>query len=163
MAVLEFSAMPFELPADHWTGGGTVVRMPEDLSILLPSRGMCMVSGEVDGKPFETTVEPDGEGSHWFKVPASKTPLHFKLEQAENWREPKVPPDIKAVIESDPKTLATWNDITPAARWEWIRWAAAVRQAETRAKRVNSIPSRMASGKRRPCCFDRSQCTLTDA
>jgi uncharacterized protein YdeI (YjbR/CyaY-like superfamily) len=32
-------------------------------------------------------------------------------------------------------------------------WIDSAKQSETRKRRIESIPSRLASGKRRPCCF----------
>jgi len=32
-------------------------------------------------------------------------------------------------------------------------WIDSAKQTETRKRRIESIPSRLASGKRRPCCF----------
>ena len=52
-----------------------------------------------------------------------------------------------------------WDDITPMARWEWVRWVNATRNPDTRRRRVEVSISKMNSGKRRPCCFDLSSCT----
>ena len=38
----------------------TILRLPEDASAKLPSRGMTMVSGTMNGVPFKTMLEPDG-------------------------------------------------------------------------------------------------------
>jgi uncharacterized protein YdeI (YjbR/CyaY-like superfamily) len=32
-------------------------------------------------------------------------------------------------------------------------WIDSAKQSETRKRRIESIPNRLASGKRRPCCF----------
>ena len=52
-----------------------------------------------------------------------------------------------------------WRDITPMARWEWVRWVNATANPVTRERRVEVTISKMESGKRRPCCFDLSACT----
>ena len=153
-------------------GTKPIVVLSQAASLALPSRGMAVVAGTVSGHTFQSVVEPDGNGSHWFQVDeaflkaAGATlgeTVTVELEPIKEWPEPKVPADLQAVLEGDAAALAVWNDITVMARWDWIRWIGAVKQAETRKKRVESIPSRMGAGKRRPCCFDRSQCTLTDA
>ena len=52
-----------------------------------------------------------------------------------------------------------WQSLTAMARWEWVRWIKATKNAETRARRVEVAISKLESGKRRPCCFDLSSCT----
>ncbi|MDX2065358.1 MAG: YdeI/OmpD-associated family protein, partial [Fimbriimonadaceae bacterium] len=117
---------------------------------------------------FGTAIEPDGDGSHWFAIPPDvvselASTVTVTIRPSRDWPEPSVPADIDAVLNADPAAQAIWNDITPAARWDWVRWAGTARQPETRARRVSSIPSRLRAGKRRPCCFDRNQCSLTVA
>ncbi len=159
-------------PQEAGLGTRPILVMPESASKELPSRGMTMVEGTINNFPFRGVVEPNGKGSHWFMlddVTLDGTQakvgdvLKAEVSPTKEWPEPKVPADLKKVLEANPAALATWKDITPMARWDWIRWIGAVKQVETRAKRVESIPSRMSVGKRRPCCFDRGQCTLTEA
>src|ERR1700689_659871 len=67
--------------------------------------------------------------------------------------EPKVPADLREVLAAAPQAKAQWNALTPLARQDFIMWIDSAKQSETRKRRVESIPSRLASGKRRPCCF----------
>ena len=67
--------------------------------------------------------------------------------------EPKVPADLREVLAAAPQAKAQWNALTPLARQDFIMWINSAKQSETRKRRVESIPSRLASGKRRPCCF----------
>lgn len=62
-------------------------------------------------------------------------------------------PDLKKVLTSSPKAKATWETLTPIARRDFVSWIEGAKQTETRKRRVESIPSRLASGKRRPCCY----------
>jgi hypothetical protein len=55
-----------------------------------------------------------------------------------------------------------WKDITPMARWEWVRWINATKNPDTRKRRVEVGISKLRSGKRRPCCFDLAACTDPD-
>lgn len=66
--------------------------------------------------------------------------------------EAKVPADLKKIIAA-PKTRAKWNDLSPVARRDFISWIESAKQPETRKRRIDSVPSRLASGKRRPCCY----------
>src|SRR5260370_42425153 len=49
-------------------GSQTILRLPEAASSKLPSRGMSMVEGTFNGHAFQAPLEPDGMGSHWFRV-----------------------------------------------------------------------------------------------
>lgn len=62
-------------------------------------------------------------------------------------------PDLRKVLAAHPKAKAQWDDLTPIARRDFLSWIESAKQAETRTRRVESLPSRLASGKRRPCCF----------
>jgi uncharacterized protein YdeI (YjbR/CyaY-like superfamily) len=44
-----------------------------------------------------------------------------------------LPPDLEAMLAKSPGALATWRDITPLARNEWICWVISSKKAETRA------------------------------
>ena len=68
-------------------------------------------------------------------------------------REPAVPADLRKVLASAPQAKAQWSDLTPLARNDFVMWINSAKQAETRKRRIESVPSRLASGKRRPCCF----------
>jgi len=67
--------------------------------------------------------------------------------------EPMVPADLRKVFAAAPKEKAQWSDLTPLARKDFIMWIDSAKRSETRKRRIESIPSRLASGKRRPCCF----------
>ena len=64
-----------------------------------------------------------------------------------------LPKDLEDALTSSPQALATWQDITPLARNEWICWITSAKKAETRSKRVDWGCSSLTDGKRRPCCW----------
>jgi hypothetical protein len=150
----------------------SIVRLPESASEQLPSRGQVAVRATVNGHPFETVVEPDGRRGHWVRVdralqqavgigPGNSAKL--TLEVAPDWPEPDVPEDLVVALAAAPARIRdVWEDITPMARWEWVRWVRATRSPETRQRRVEVSISKMDHGKRRPCCFDLSSCTDPD-
>lgn len=153
----------------------TILRLPEDASAKLPSRGMTMVKGMINNIPFATVLEPDGKylgsgkkPSHWFRL--NKTLLekaHAKsgdsvnvtLEVTKEWIEPEVPEDVEKALSASLKAKNLWKDITPMARWDWIRWVRAVKTQETRKKHIEVMLDKLNKGMRRPCCFNRSLCS----
>ena len=64
-----------------------------------------------------------------------------------------LPGDFRAAITADDEALATWRDITPLARNEWICWVESAKKAETRHKRIGWGTENLRDGKRRPCCW----------
>jgi len=150
----------------------TIMRLPEDASSRLRSRGQVAVHGTINGHEFQTVLEPDGSSGHWMRVDsrlqqtAGVSPGNtatVELASTEDWPEPRVPADLEtALAAAPPKIQSVWKDITPMARWEWVRWVNATKNPETRARRVEVSISKMQSGKRRPCCFDLSACTDPD-
>jgi uncharacterized protein YdeI (YjbR/CyaY-like superfamily) len=65
----------------------------------------------------------------------------------------ELPDDLQAALKIHPKALATWLDITPLARNEWICWVEDAKKLETRTKRINWGRENLEEGKRRPCCW----------
>lgn len=137
--------------------------LPKNVSAKLPSRGMEVVEGTINGAEFQTTAEPDGQKSHWLKVDRKLREAAganagdvVTLEIGPSEQEAKVPADLRKALASAPKARALWLEITPIARKDWIHWIMSAKQAETRARRVRNACSMLAGGKRRVCCFDRS-------
>jgi len=149
-------------------GSWTIVHLPLEASAQLPSRGLVMVKGTINGAALHTPLEPDGKKSHWFEADAAMREaigvsagdmVTLEIEPTKEWTEPQVPRDILDGLMSDAPAYAQWLDITPMARWEWIRWIRATNRAETRAHHIEVACSKLRSGSRRPCCFNASMCT----
>jgi uncharacterized protein YdeI (YjbR/CyaY-like superfamily) len=64
-----------------------------------------------------------------------------------------LPMDLEAALIADPVALATWRDITPLARNEWICWIESAKTSATRRKRIGWGCENLQAGKRRPCCW----------
>jgi hypothetical protein len=159
------ATIEFEAPL-HAAGATTLVRLPDDASRALPSRGQVAVEGSIDGRHCETVLEPDGMRGHWLRVGPDLTDrgdgevVHVALRVRKDWPEPDVPADLAAALSGAPQTVRdVWDDITPMARWEWVRWVNATANPDTRRRRVEVTISKIDHGKRRPCCFDLSACT----
>ena len=164
------TAVRFEAEA-HETGRWTIVRLPDAASAALPSRGQIAVTGVMNGHAFRTILEPDGRRGHWLKVDrelqravavGEGETVSLEVEPTKDWPEPDIPADFQAALAEAPDISEVWTDITPMARWEWVRWINATKNPDTRKRRVEVGISKLQSGKRRPCCFDLSACTDPD-
>ncbi len=152
-------------PARPGNAAWTFLVLPKAASAKLPSRSQVTVEGTLGGAPFRATLEPDGHGSHWLKVEKKLSEaagvqagatVAVEIAPVAKEPEPKVPPDLRQALAAQPAAKATWDDITPVARRDWIQWITSGKKAETRGKRIAAACDMLASGKRRACCFDRS-------
>jgi Bacteriocin-protection, YdeI or OmpD-Associated/Domain of unknown function (DUF1905) len=164
VATVHFKAT-LRRPAQPKAATWTFLVVPAAASAKLPTRSMVTVDGLLEGQPFQATLAPDGAGSHWLKVDralrepagvAAGDTVALQVTPVAREPEPKVPLDLKRVLSANPAALATWADITPVARRDWIYWITSGKKAETRVKRIEVACDKLAKGNRRACCFDRS-------
>jgi len=123
---------PIRFEAELSIDDTSLVRVPEAASEQLPSRGQVAVHATLDGHWFETVVEPDGRRGHWVRVDRTLEQTtaigpgdtaELTLGVALDWPEPDVPEDLAAALAAAPARIRdVWEDITPMARWEWVRW-----------------------------------------
>jgi hypothetical protein len=162
MSTIRFEAKPLRIR--DWT----IVRLPEKASAKLPSRGMALVEGTINGLRSKIVLEPDGKGSHWFRVDTALRKAagiepgdtaRIAVEPSKEWPEPEVPADWNKALAADPAANGLWVRITPMARWDWLRWIRATNNRDTRSRRIEVALSKLKAGERRPCCFNRGLCT----
>lgn len=168
MPTIHFEAKLFKIKS--WT----ILHLPPEASVKLPSRGMTMVKGTINDVPFKALLEPDGmyvpgrKPSHWFRPDktllddahaAAGDTVKVSLEPSKEWIEPEIPEDMRKVLKSSSKAAALWNDTTSLAHWDWVRWVRAVKTSETRQKHLEVMLDKLNKGMRRPCCFNRNLCS----
>lgn len=145
-----------------------IIRLPDTISAALPSRGLVMAEGELNGTPYKAPLEPDGAKGHWLEISAALAEqagaaegreVLITIEPAADWPEPEMPEDIMSMIrEAD--LMETWDSLTVKARWEWLRWIRSPASEQTRSKRIGTARSKLSAGDRRPCCFNSASCTV---
>ncbi|HMB57665.1 MAG TPA: YdeI/OmpD-associated family protein [Arenimonas sp.] len=152
-------------PASPTNASWRFLVLPAAASKQLPSRSQVTVDGTLAGQPFQATLEPDGAGGHWLRVDAvlctaagvaEGDKVELTITPVEKEPEPTVPADLKKALTGNAEAKATWDDITPVARRDWIAWITSGKKAETRVKRIDVACDKLACGNRRACCFDRS-------
>ncbi len=104
-------------------GSWTVLKLPLSISKELPSRGMVMIEGTINNIDFTTPLEPDGLGSHWFRISDTfRDELALKvgdsvslsIRPTKNWIEPELPEDLNHALKSR-KVENQWNALTTKA------------------------------------------------
>ncbi len=153
-------------PAKPGTDGSwAFLVLPKIVSDRLPRRGRTSVKGSINGAPFQATLDPDGQLSHWLKVSKElREAAHatmgeivaVQISPADPEPEPQPPDDLQKALAAAPAAKAAWEDTTTLARVDWIHWIESAKQAKTRQHRVDSACDMLSSGKKRVCCFDQS-------
>ena len=161
-STIRFSAKLFRPKATENIGSWTLLTLPKNASAKLPSRGMTIVEGTINGFPFRAALEPNGKGSHSLRVnkamhdaacaDAGDT-VTVEITRAGEEPEARVPMDLRKTLAAAPLAQTLWADITPIARRDWILWISSAKQPETRRSRIEKACAMLASGKRRVCCF----------
>ncbi len=165
MAKIQFEAKVSQI------GDSIIIKIPKNESTKLPSRGIVIVEGTINNFPFQRELEPDGQGSHFLELnPAmmKKAKLNigdstnFSIEPSKEWPEPDIPEDLKKALKENDQAQKTWEEITPMARWDWIRWIRSTKNLDTRKIRIQKTFSKFKAGIKRPCCFNRTECTIPE-
>src|SRR6266513_1650037 len=65
---IRFKAKLFRRAENEKGDSWTFLVLPKTASAKLPSRGMTAIEGTINGIPFQATLEPDGQKSHWLTI-----------------------------------------------------------------------------------------------
>ena len=121
-----------------------------------------MVEGTINALPFRAALEPNGKGSHGLRVNQTMLeavgadagdPVTVEITRAGDEPELRLPADLRPALAAAPRAQASWADITPLARRDWIFSISTAKQEDTRRRRIEKACDMLASGKRRLCCF----------
>ena len=145
-----------------------VVHLPREASEHLSFRGIGVIEGTLNEVPFLILLEPDGKGSHWFRVidPILKEvklgigdKIKLVFTQTNNWPDPDIPPDLDEALKHASLDDRIWQKLSPRAKWEWIRWIRSAKKQATRSKRIELALDKLTKGLKTPCCFNSAMCT----
>jgi hypothetical protein len=159
---IRFSAELVRPTAAGKTGSWTLLTLPKNASAKLPSRGVTVVEGTINGFPFRAAFEPDGQGSHSLKVnkvmqdaadAVAGDTVAVELTRTGDEPELRMPTDLRDALAAAPRAQTQWAVITPMARRDWILWLSSGKLPETRRIRIEKACDMLAKGKRRVCCF----------
>src|SRR5256885_9389741 len=104
---IRFKAKLFRPTESEKAGSWIFLTLPKNASAKLPSRGMTAIEGTINGFPFQATLEPDGQKSHWLKVDRKLREVAgadagdvvtLEIAPAGKETEPKVPPDLTQAL-----------------------------------------------------------------
>ena len=147
-STIRFDAKLFRPKATEKIGSWTLLTLPNNASAKVPSGGMTMVEGTINGFPFRGVLEPNGEESHSLKVnkalqdatgaDAGDT-VTVEITRAGEEPETRVPMELRKALAAAPPAQALWAAITPMARQNWILWISSAKLPETRMRRIEML------------------------
>ena len=161
-STIRFSAQLLRPEAPAGTGSWSVLSLPKTASAELPSLGVSVVEGTINGFPFRAALEPGAKGNYSLPVnralqvaagAAEGDVISVEITRVGEEPECRMPADLRDAMATAPSAAKLWTEITPLARRDWILWISSAKQPETRRNRIAKACSMLATGKRRPCCF----------
>src|SRR5438034_5731487 len=117
-ASIRFKAKLFRPEESGKDGSWTFLILPKNASAKLPSRGITAIEGTINGLPFQATLKPDGQKSHWLEVDRKLREragadagdvVTLEIAPAAEEPEPTMPADLKkALAGAAPKARSIW-------------------------------------------------------
>ena len=134
-------------------GGGHAIEVDETRASSIGAKHMSRVTGTLNGHPFRSNVMRTGGafflGVHKANVdalglsPGDTVAVVMSLDAEP--RGDDTPPAILAqALQEDPVAAATWKDLAPSHRREYVGYIKEAKKDETRARRVRRTIDELA-------------------
>jgi len=159
---IRFSANLFRPEESEKIGSWALLTLPKNASAKLPTQSVMMVEGTINSFPFRAALEPTGDGGQRIKVnkalrdAAGANPgdtVAVEITRVGEERETRMPMELCKALGDAPRAQASWTDITPTARQNWILWISSAKLPKTRLRWIENACDMLAYGKKRVCCF----------
>jgi hypothetical protein len=137
------------------------VNLPFDVEQEYGSRGRVSVRGTIGGFAFRSSIFPNGDGTHHVMVNkamrdgAGAKPgdtIAMTLEKDTEARVVAAPDDLAAALarKENAKASDFFEALAPGYQKRWVDLLVQAKKPETRAKRVETIVQKLASGMKAP-------------
>jgi hypothetical protein len=114
----------------------------------LGERGLIKVKGTVNGIPVQSSLMPQGDGSHYIVINKSirdkagvkaGNPVTLELELDATERQIEMPDELKQLLDKNPQASLAFNALSYSHRKEYIDYVSAAKRADTRSCRLDKI------------------------
>jgi len=138
------------------SGAWTKIHIPFDVEKQWGSKGRVSVRGTINGFKFESSIFPNGDGSHHMMLnKAILTGAKLKTGDAarvamEADTTPRVyhaPSDLVQAMKKSLKAKTTWEAFPPGKKKYVVQWLEQAKKAETRTARISKAIAFMEKGK----------------
>jgi bacteriocin resistance YdeI/OmpD-like protein/uncharacterized protein DUF1905 len=129
---------------------------PRRVTERLGTKAAVRVAGTIDGHKFRSSAFPNGDGTHHImvnKAMRDATGLgdgdraRFVLDRDVKPRVVRIPPELRAALESSKRAGANFRAMPPSHRKAYVDYILGAKRPETRAKRVQQSVARLGEGK----------------
>jgi hypothetical protein len=165
-AVVRFKARLSARSKEAKADAGAELSIPDAVARQLD--GMENAEGMINGHPFRATLDRTASGGFALRVNqamlrGADAGIGDTVQLAILGPEPKlvVPPDLRIAMAACVPAKILWKDMSEIARRDYVRWVDGTNNPETRARRVKRTVEQLAEGKRRPCCFNAYEYSLS--
>ncbi|MFZ5475190.1 MAG: YdeI/OmpD-associated family protein [Myxococcota bacterium] len=142
-----------ELVRSGGPGSWTVVAVPPEAAP--EGRARVPVHGTVDGRPFRSSLLPDGKGGFFLVVNAAmrgtkqhgaRVRVRYELDPTP--REVEVPPELAEALAGDPMAKVAFQRLSYSCRKEYADFVAEAKREETRRSRAHKVLPMVREGAR---------------
>jgi hypothetical protein len=136
---------------------GAALKPPFDVVAVFERKGRVPVKGTINGFSFRSSLMNMGDG-HMMVVNAqlragaqckAGDTVTVVMELDEEKRTVEVPPDLKRIIDHDPKAREAWPKLSLTHQKEYVREIEGAKRIETREKRIAAMLDTLRKGQRK--------------
>ncbi|WP_410513576.1 YdeI/OmpD-associated family protein [Paenibacillus sp. BR2-3] len=137
------------------SGSWTYLTVPFDVEKSFGSRARVQVKGTVNGIPYKGTLMPHGDGKHYMVVNKALRDLaratngdkvKVTMEQDHEKREVEASDDFLAVLNTNEKAEANYNNMAYSHKKAYVDWIEGSKRPETRQSRIQKSVEKLADG-----------------
>lgn len=151
---------PIEFDAEvEGAGGGTWVSVPLDLKQTYGKGNLVPIVATFDGRvTYRGSLAKMGGDWPMLLVRSDVRAalgvgigdrVRVRLELDTEPRVVELPEDAATAVEADQAAAATWEQLAPSHRREYVAWIEEAKRPETRQRRIAQMVERLARGERR--------------
>jgi len=139
------------------TGTWTYLNIPFQAQDAFGSRGQVQVKGTLNGVPYQSTLMPHGDGTHYMVVgkPLREAiqrtvgdTVEVTMELDTEKREIQAPQDLLDALANHAIAQAAYQKLAYSHRKEYVAWIDSAKKPETRQRRINQAIEKIAAGQK---------------
>ncbi len=133
-------------------GGWTYVRVPETITKAAKSKGFVAIHAVIEGKEYDRSLIPIGDGSHMIVVSrvmqreiqkALGDSIEVVVRLADGPHQPLLPEELSLMLDLEPHLRPKWDALGRGQQRNYCLWVDSAKTDATRAKRTAEILRRL--------------------
>jgi hypothetical protein len=138
-------------------GAWAFLPIPFDVEAEFGSRARVAVAGTINNHPFQSSIMPEGDGTHSMMVNRALREaagaevgelVAVVMDVDTSERKVDVPGELKSALRRAPRAKAFFDQLSYTRRKEYADWVASAKRPETRSARVKKSVGLLLAGKK---------------